>query len=710
MQFWRKFPVLLRLAALFCALLAAWLPFAIAPHASRAGEELLGDAFWRLGAQTQAERRLVLVDIDDRSLESMGAWPWSRSRMAELSRLLAGTGVQLQAFDITFSDPREGDEQLAAALGATPSVLAQLFSIEPDVAPLSGKAVAPLRQAACPAFAPPSYGLYGLSDTLAAAPIATGHITPGASPDGVVRQVPALVCHEGRPYPALALNMLWRAAQPAGASGEALRPDWQWHERGKAPSPFPPGLTPPAWLSSPSLPGLLVPLDAQGNMRVPYRLARESFASVAAVDVLEGRVRPDLLQGAIVLVGGTAYGMGDTVATPLAAVASGLEVHTQLALGLLDQRLPYTPQAWAWGQYLLMGLAAAMLWWLARRKSGAPAKRLPLAGLLMIGLSLGLTAYALLAQAIWLPWLPLVVFIGFASIGLATVEHAFARAQRERLSAHLGAYLPEPVARRLMASEPTSQVLLESRRAAVMVADIRNFSAFATNASPTEVAALLHAFCCDAVEIVEKHGGMVDNINGGSILAVWLARDDGSAHAVAALQAARELISSTRGLLSARVKVRENSLIQPLALGIGLESGEAIVGSFGPARRRAHAALGEPVSVANRLQQMTSDLSMPIVLGPQLASLLPEPEVEPLGEYLLEGGTGRHSELFAPAGWEELISVDSEWAHSVSGRLDSGFEGSDWKRWSKAPAPAPASERAVSRLLTVPNAPGRPSA
>lgn len=706
MQFWRRFPALLRIAALLCAALAAWLPFALAPHGSQAAEELLGDAFWRLGAQAHTERRLVLVDIDDRSLESLGAWPWPRSRMAELSEKLAAAGVQLQAFDITFSDPRAGDELLGAALGATPAVVAQLFSIEPEVAPLSGQAVAPLRQETCPARAPRSYGLYGLSETLAKAGISTGHITPGVSPDGVVRQVPALVCHEGKPYPALALNMLWRAAQPASLSAEESRPDWVWHERGSARSPFAPGLTPPAWLSSPSLPGMLVPLDAQGNMRVPYRLARDSFISVSAVDVLEGRARGDLLKGAIVLVGGTAYGMGDTVATPLASVASGLEVHTQLVLGLLDQRMPYTPSAWAWGQVLAMGLAAGLLWLLARRRAGAPAKRLPLAGLVLVGLSLSLTGYALLNHGIWLPWLSLVVFILFASVGLATVEHAFARAQRERLSAHLGAYLPEPVARRLMASEPTSQVLLESRRAAVMVADIRNFSAFATNASPTEVAALLHAFCCDAVEIVEKHGGMVDNISGDSILAVWLAKDEGSAHAVAALQAARELISSTRGLLSARVKVRENSLIQPLALGIGLESGEAIVGSFGPARRRAHAALGEPVSVANRLQQMTSDLSMPIVLGPQLASLLPEREVEPLGEYLLEGGSGRHSELFAPAGWEKLVSVDSEWANSVSSRLDSGFEGTDWKRWREAPAPG----RAVSRLLTLPNAPGRPSA
>ncbi len=704
MQLWRKHPGLLRAGALLVATVVAFLPGAFAPQGVTEVEELASDALWRLGKEQHRERRVVLVDIDDKSLQTVGPWPWSRSTMAALSNRLSEAGVQLQGYDIAFSDARSGDEELTAAWSAAQTVVAQLFSIDPGVSPRSGQVVGALKASGCPGFAPRSFGYYGIADTLLGSKVGTGHITPRVGSDGVVRHVPALVCHEGRAYPTLSMAMLWHAAQ-AGSPGTAPPSDWEWHTAATSPSPFPRGLAPPAWLTTPSLPGLAVPLDAQGNLRVPYAVQRESFTSVSAADLLAGKTDTRVLKGAIVLVGGTAFGMGDTIATPHAAVASGLEVHTQLLVGLLDQQLPYTPVRWPWAQSALMALVGVLLWALAVRRSGVPAKRLPLTGLVLATAAMVGVGVALLKFGLWLPWLPLLIFIFTASAALATVEHAFARAQRERLSAHLGAYLPATVAKRLMASEPSGNVQLESREASVMVADIRNFSAFATHADPAEVAALLHAFCCEAVDVVERHGGMVENVSGDSILAVWTAQGDRRDHSAAALAAAKELTRTTRSLLAARVPVTEHSLIQPLALGIGLETGIAIVGSFGPTRRRAHAALGEPVTVANRIQQMTSDLSMPIVLGPQLAARLTPEGVEPLGEYLLEG-LGKHYTLYAPVGWADLVSVDSEWASSAVGTGERQTETAEWSRWGEATRPG----RPSSNLLRAPTALGRPSA
>jgi len=704
MQLWRKHPAFLRISALLVAAVLAFLPGAFAPQGVNEVEELVSDALWRLGKEQHRERRVVLVDIDDRSLQTVGPWPWPRATMALLSNRLTEAGVQLQGYDIAFSDVRSGDEELSSAWSRAGTVVAQLFSIDPDVSPRVGQVIGALRVAGCPSFAPQSFGFYGLAGSLLGSNVGAGHITPRVGGDGVVRQVPALVCHEGRAYPTLSMAMLWQAAQASPPGAGALS-DWVWHDVSTAPSPYARGLAPPAWLTTPSLPGLAVPLDAQGNLRVPYAVKRDSFTSVSAADLLAGTIDTRVLKGAIVLVGGTAFGMGDTIATPHAAVASGLEVHTQLLVGLLDQQLPYTPAYWPWAQSLLMALVGVLLWALALRSSGVPAKRLPLTGLVLAIAGMAGVSVALLKFGLWLPWLPLMVFIFAASAGLATIEHAFARAQRERLSAHLGAYLPTTVAKRLMASEPSGKVLLESREASVMVADIRNFSAFATQADPAEVAALLHAFCCEAVDVVERHGGVVENVSGDRILAVWTVQGDrlGSInHPAAALAAAKELTLVTRSLLAARVPVTEHSLIQPLALGIGLETGVAIVGSFGPTRRRAHAALGEPVTMANRIQQMTSDLSMPIILGPQLAAQLPSGAAESLGEYLLEG-SGKHCSLYAPTGWAELVRVDSDWVNSAVGTSERLTEPVEWSRWGEPTRP----RRASSKLLRAPAALGR---
>ena len=165
------------------------------------------------------------------------------------------------------------------------------------------------------------------------------------------------------------------------------------------------------------------------------------------------------------------------------------------------------------------------------------------------------------------------------------------------------------------------------------------------------------------------------------MLAVWNADPYCEDHPARALSAARELVRATRTLFDSSRPITEHGPVQPLALGIGLETGTAIVGSFGPERRRAHAALGEPVSVANRIQQMTADLSMPILLGPHMAALLPGQGLEPQGEFLLEG-LSKHYPLYAPAGWAELVSVDPKWAESVVAPPERPADNAEWTRWS----------------------------
>jgi adenylate cyclase len=283
---------------------------------------------------------------------------------------------------------------------------------------------------------------------------------------------------------------------------------------------------------------------------------------------------------------------------------------------------------------------------------------LPLAGAALALLLAALAANAQVRWGLWLPWSGAALFAILASITLAVAEHALTRAQRERLSAHLGAYLPAPMAARLAAIDPTGRLEVERREVTVMVADIRNFSAFALHQTAEETAAVLHAFSCLAVDIVERHGGVVENLVGDSVVAVWNGYADRPDHPRHALDAARELLREAGALLSAAAPDPEGTLVQPLALGIGLETGDAIVGSFGPARRRAHAALGEPVTVAVRLQAMTQDLSVPILIGPRLAAAQPAGTVVSQGEYLLEG-LSRHCELFAPAAWPEWAPAET---------------------------------------------------
>ena len=660
--FWRDHPWRLRLAALVLSgvlvALAQWL----APAVFSNVEQVVGDVTWRFSASSAPERRVVIVDIDEASLKQIGPWPWSRETLARLSERMQAAGAAVQVFDLVLDAPREGDALLAETWRQNPVVAGQIISVDPAATPRVGALAGALASAGCPDFAPRSTGFIGNSDSLLSGGLAVGHMTPRVEFDGVVRKVPAVICHDGRAYPSLALAALWRAAQPPGQGQSAA--DWAW-------SRFKPAgfLAPAGVLTSPSLPGISVPVDALGDIRVPYRAGRNALASVSAGQLIAGTVNPSILRGTIAIVGATAFGLTDVVSTPLASVASGVEVHAQVIAGLLDHRVPVEPANAGWVQWLAFLVVSGVLLGVAVRKRGAPVKRLPLAGAALAVCCYVAAAAVLTASDLWLPWFGAALFSLLAATALATVEHALTRAQRERLSAHLGSYLPGPVAQRLMASDPSGSLQVDSRNVSVLVADIRNFSAFATHRPPQETAALLHAFYCIAVDVVEQHGGVVENVVGDSVLAVWNAYSPCANHPAQALAAAKELSRATRPLLAHRSDPESEHLVQPLALGVGVETGTAIVGSFGPARRRAHAALGEPVSVASRLQQMTQDLSMPILIGPQLAGLLPAGSTEALGDYLLEGMSRQYA-LAAPADWAELVPTEQLWSAAATSRPD----------------------------------------
>lgn len=636
-------PWRMRLGALLLAASVLLLAGIAAPDSFTNIDERAGAALWRLAAtdKTQPERRIVIVDIDETSLSRVGPWPWPRERITELTRRLGDMGAGVLVFDIAFPDSRPGDQQLAEQLTHRPTVLAQAFGLSKagtaaatSNAAAAGHLQGALQTPGCGQPFPTTDSFIGNAPTLVAG---AGHIAPRIAADGAVRHLPAIVCHDNRGYPALGIAALLAAAGAPPAL--TLEPGAGWLA--------------PAWrLTHPALPGIGVPLDRSGDVRIPYRLPREAFISVSAADILDGRAPAQLFQGAWVLVGATAFGLGDVVPTPFGGAVGGLEVHAQFMIGLLDG-LPYTPQG-ATSITTLLGLVGAALLLLLfvapPTATGNTHARLPVWGLslgalLISGLLFGLHAWLLLKQNLWLGWSAPASFILLFGLLLAILEHARTRLERARLYDNLAAYLPAPVAADIAFRELSGAIVAERREITVLFADIRNFSAYCEGRPPEEAAGLLHVFFATAARIVEAHGGLVEEFVGDAVMAVWNAPAPCPDHAARAYAAAQQLLDESAHLFPNPPPPG----LEPLALGIGLETGPALVGSFGPARRRTHAALGETVTVAARLVAMTGDLAQPLLVGERAAAILiPATTLVSLGEFLLEG-LRRPRTLHAPA-------------------------------------------------------------
>ena len=613
-------------------------------------EERLASRTWALANQDATERRLVVVDIDEKSTQALGPWPWPRERVASLLSGLDAYGVNLKVVDVLFDgalDPAQ-DQKLAAALKAgAPTVIAQLFALSPEAQVKSGELAGAL--GACgPSSAEPftqAFGFMGAQSLFAQSSTGVGHITPFVDTDGSIRRVPAMVCYQGQAYPALALAGLAAAtgAQPV--------------VRTNKPGPF--DSSAPKTID---VGGFQLPVDAQGQMRVSYQMPRAGFASVSAVDVLHGKVPQSLLKGSWVLVGSTAFGGGDAVPTPQGGAVGGVEVHAQMMSAALDNRTPFVP-AWAPLWPLATGLLALLVLVVSLRASGPKAAVVvPLVAVATGGVIFAAHAYLLLSMHQWLGWGQPVLFLALAAGLLTATEMLRVRAERERLFENLSSYLPEGAARRVAFEGPSAQVVAETREATVMLVDLRNFSAYCEERAPEDAATVLHLFYTTLDRIVTEHGGVVEQMVGDGLTAVWNGSSPCNQHAQKALQAA-EVIWKEGVAQLPKVASRKTP---PLDIGIGIETGPVMVGSFGPARRRVHTVMGEAVSVAARLEKLTSELGYPVLIGPKAQAQAECTEAQKIGDFLLAG-------MRTPRTVYALqIQVDPSHLHLVSG-LDAGF-------------------------------------
>ena len=619
--------------------LAAWGGLYVwSPSFIRAFEERVGDWIWSATATSTDEQRLIIIDIDERSLSEIGPWPWPRATQARLMQVLADAGVRQQIFDVVFADSRPDDLQLAQAIQAYQPILAQVFALEQGGTPSSGQPFGALDWTTCPAPFSHAKGFIAnqrLFDTQANNPQGTstfgaGHVTPRVSSDGVVRHQPAIICWDDRSYLSLSLAAMMRG----GAEKTLKLQRGSWFEA-------------PWHLSSGNQVLSKIPLDERGDVRIPWRLRPDSFISVSAADLLSGRARTglpaNLLSGAWVLVGSSAFSLKDTIATPFGGVQAGVQAHAQMITALIDNRVPYTPRAAPFGQVLAALLGVALLFRLCKATPGHrrfPVQFLPIAAFAWCVVIWLTHAWLLVYAAVWIGWLTPALIVLLAGLFTSILFHAKSRVDRDRLYTHLSSYLPAPVAASLALQPPSGAIRASTVQVSVMFADIRNFSAYCEARPPEEAAAVLHAFFSVATRVVQAHGGFIEAFQGDAVIAVWNANPDATGnsspagtHAQQALQAAIALQADMQDVLPDPAPAG----LEPLSLGIGVETGPAVAGSFGLASRRTHMVMGRTVTIASRLVDMTADLAHPILVGEGLAGQIGGAGLESMGTFLLDG-------------------------------------------------------------------------
>ncbi len=543
------------------------------------------------------DERIVIVDIDERSLAAVGRWPWPRERIAALADELFGRQqAGVVGFDMVFAEPDPAhDARLAHALEGRAAVLGFYLSNDPGALP-RGALPAPLLAAQAPAAQALTrwQGYTAALPALAQAAPAAGFFNVLPDADGQVRRMPLVAAVPQGVQATLALAMLRR-----GTGAPAVEPVW-----GDA------ALVAVALTQGTSR--LVIPLEPQALVRVPFRGAGGprggSFDYVSALELLEGRVAPGRLAGRYVLVGSTAPGAYDLRSTPVGEVYPGVEVHANLLSGLLDGRTLVRPD-WARGWEVLQLLVAAAV------LLAALPRLAPLAGIgATLALAAGLIALDLTLYRCARLVLPLASALMLtAALYAITTSWGYVVEGRHRrmLTQLFGSYVPPELVAQMARDPQPHDMRAENRVLSIMFCDMRNFTRISEALPPHELRLLINRFFSAMTLAIRAERGTLDKYIGDAIMAFWGAPLADEAHAARAVRAALAMLAQLEPL-NAELRARG---LPAVGLGIGINTGLVCVGDMGSEVRRSYTVMGDAVNLASRIEALTRVYGVDIVVG-----------------------------------------------------------------------------------------------
>ena len=610
-------------------------------------EYLLYDASLAATAPAGRDDRIVIVDIDEKSLREIGRWPWNRAVMARLvQRLFGQDQIAALGFDVVFAEadhssglaqmealargPLAGDasfgRRLAAlrgqldydarfadALRGQPVSLGYYFIPRGLAASRSGVLPAPALAPWPGLDADPAVGYGANIAALAQAAPSAGYFNMLADADGTARRWDLLQQYRGRLYSTLAVSTLNEAFGNEPIAGGMTPVNflfWHWQQ---------------PWLS---VAGLRLPMDAHCRVYIPYQAGRP-LRYVSAADVLAGRVPASELENRIVLVGSTAPGLTDLRVTPFSNAFPGVEIHAQLIAGMLDGTLRYAP---VWGRLaatvavLVLGLA--MLAGLARFG--------PLGeGLLALGLlAILLLGYGWLWRQHWVLPLapPLATVAGLFLFNSAWGFFAEARAKHQ-ITRLFGQYVPPQLAQEMSRDPGRYSMAGQSREMTVLFSDIRGFTDFSEKLPPEELAEVLNAYLSTMTRIVQAEQGTIDKYIGDALMAFWNAPVDLPDHAHRAVAAAL-------AMQAALPQLNEDFGRRGwphVKIGIGVNSGRMSVGNMGSEFRLSYTVMGDAVNLGSRLEGITKQYGVGILVTEATRSRAPDFLYRPIDVVRVKG-------------------------------------------------------------------------
>jgi adenylate cyclase len=589
----------------------------------------LFDAYQELKPRPYTDVPVRFVDIDDASLARFGQWPWPRTLLARLVNRLTEAGAATVVFDVVFAEPDRTSPSLIAAQWPNDErfrALRDTLKTLPNYDDLFAEAIAgsnvvagfvttgesssrrpPRKFGIASAGQDPKPFLAAFPGAVLNLPVieraARGNAAMNITPerDGVVRRIPLLVRLDDRIYPTLPAEAL-RVAQGAstfivknaGASGEAA-------------------FGTPSGIVEVRTGRFAAPTDSAGRVWL-YETRPAPQRTVSAWQVLENKVAPGRLEGAIVFVGTSAAGLLDLKTTALHPAVAGATLQAQVVEQILTGAFLKRPD-WSNGAEILFlalfGVVAIPLFARAGAAWGGATV------LLAIGGAFAASWYAFSMAGMLLD--PLYPAIAVIVVSLASSLSSYAVTEnRRRQLRHAFAHYVSPVLVEKLIARPSELGLGgEIRNISILFSDVRSFTGIAERLNAQELTSLINRLLSPLTQEILSYGGTVDKYMGDAVMAFWNAPLRDPDHARKACLAALAMHRSLKVLnaeLAQEIPADGGAPLQ-IRIGVGIATGDCCVGNFGSAQRFDYSAIGDSVNTASRLEGMTKQYGVGVIVA-----------------------------------------------------------------------------------------------
>jgi adenylate cyclase len=606
------------------------------PNKINSFDNNIRDLYFLYRGELPKNDNVIIVDIDERALSRFGQWPWSRDLVSKLVQNINDAGAAVIGFDIIFAEkdktsPNEViknlnidtnnldipnyDEIFANTLKSTPSILGYQFQLIEtqfvrDKTPNIPAIFIEKNKNNQNDLITKAHGAILNIPLLQNSGYSSGFINNIPDISGVTRSVPLLIQSKNQIFPSLALEIIRNIM---GVSKVIVNYDQNGVE-------------------NIVLGDLTIPTDSYGRLLINYRGYEKHFTYISAYDILYNKFDKNLIDGKVVLIGTSAAGLFDLRATPFESIFPGVEIHANAIDNILLEDFIATP-SWIHGanllhifilSFIILVFVGFSIWYIY----------LPFI-LLLVWQDIYFTYWALFTKGIVLNLFFPFLAILFSLLLAIVIKYFFQIKQNQLIKLKFSSKVSNNVMDALLKTNQTNILQTQEKEITVFFSDIRDFTRISEQFSnPAPLVSYLNNYINPMSDIITKYQGTIDKYIGDSIMAYWNAPLNTPDHCTKAVDSAIEQIK----LLKKINKQLEQKNMPLLNIGIGIHTGNAIVGEIGSVSRSDYTIIGDTVNTASRLENLCKQYKTNIIISDAVKNqLTKEYNFNSLGEVHVKG-------------------------------------------------------------------------